>query len=239
METPTEAEPELLKVPAPLAPKERRYIQEKNAGVFGFFVNAWRDRRVLMLVVLVLIASNVVIALGMVALLYRDQIVIVVDQEGNMVIGPAVDFAKANKLHTMHGLMATWCLLNRSPSGFEQKELIDALFYKDAAAKARRELDTAMQELKTKDIRQLADVKDVHVAAVRQEGKYQMYYIDVSGQVTRNGVFGGQAFREIQDFRILFKCIRNPRISQNGRYPLVVLDYTYKAAANGEDKTVP
>ena len=94
METPTEAEPELLKVPAPLAPKERRYIQEKNAGVFGFFVNAWRDRRVLMLVVLVLIASNVVIALGLVTLLYRDQIVIVVDQEGNMVIGPAVDFAK-------------------------------------------------------------------------------------------------------------------------------------------------
>lgn len=239
METTTGAEPELLKVPAPLAPQERRYIQEKNAGVFGFFVNAWRDRRVLMLVVLVLIASNVVIALGMVALLYREQIVIVVDQEGNMVIGPAVDFAKANKLHTMHGLMATWCLLNRSPSGFEQKELIEALFYKDAAAKARRELDAAMPELKAKDIRQLADVKDVHVAAVKQEGKYQMYYIDVSGQVTRNGVFGGQAFREIQDFRILFKCIRNPHISQNGRYPLVVLDYTYKAAANGEDKTVP
>ena len=235
METTTSPE-ELLKVPAPSTPQQRRYIQEKNAGIFGTLVNAWRDRRVLMLVVLTLIASNVFIALGLVTLLYREQVVIVVDQEGNMVIGPAVDFAKANKLHTMHGLMATWCLLNRSPSGFEQKELQEALFYKDAGTKARRELEAAMPELKSKDIRQLADVKDVHVAAVKQEGKYQMYYIDVSGQVTRSGVFGGQAFREIQDFRILYKCVRNPRISANGRYPLVVLDYSYKTPVTGEEK---
>jgi hypothetical protein len=190
-------------------------------------VGAWRDRRLLVILVLILIATNAIVPIALVSLLYRTQIVLVADEAGNLVIGPGVDFSDANKVHTTSAILATKALLDRNPTGFDMPELVENLYFNKSLKQAQEEVKAALPDLKLKSVHQKAEVAKVEVVSVRQAGKLQIYYINVSGQIVRSGRVAGTAIREVDNFRIQLECWRNPRLNENGRYPLVVAGYSY------------
>lgn len=187
----------------------------------------WRDRRLLVVLVLILIATNAIVPIALVALLYRTQIVLVADEGGNLVIGPGVDFSDANKVHTTSAILATKALLDRNPAGFDTPELVENLYFSESLKQAEEEMKAALPDLKLKSIHQKAEISGVDVVSVRQAGKIQIYYVNVAGQVIRSGRVSGTPIREVDNFRIQFECWRNPRLTENGRYPLVVANYSY------------
>lgn len=190
-------------------------------------VAAWRDRRLLVLLVLILIITNAIVPIALVSLLYRTQIVLVADEAGNLVIGPGVDFSDANKVHTTSAILATKALLDRSPTGFDMPELVENIYFNKSLKQAQEEVKAALPDLKLKSIHQKAEVSKVEVVSVRQAGKVQIYYINVAGQIIRDGRVAGTLIREVDNFRLQLECWRNPRLNENGRYPLVVAGYSY------------
>lgn len=190
-------------------------------------VSRFRDRRFLALLVLLLIVTNTIMPLGLVWMLYREQIVVVTDQQGNMVIAPGMDFSDASKLHTASGLIATKALLERNPTGLDTPEMVRNLFIRDGWKKAQAEMAAAMPELARKDIHQKVELSSIDVTGVRQAGDVQIYYIRTTGQIIRNGHLEGTLIQEVDNFSIQYEMWRNPRLTQNGRYPLVVVNYRY------------
>lgn len=213
-------DPELTEIPVPAK------RPEKPKGIVQL-VAAWRDRRLLVALVLILIVTNAAVPIALVALLYRTQIVLVADEGGNLVVGPGLDFSDANKVHTTCAILATKALLDRNPTGFDTPELVNNLYFSDSLKQAEKELKDALPDLKLKSIHQKAEISKVDVVSVRQAGKIQIYYINVAGQVIRDGRVSGTPIREVDNFRIQFECWRNPRLTENGRYPLVVAKYSY------------
>lgn len=190
-------------------------------------MSRFRDRRLLASLVVLLIATNAIVPISLVWMLYREQIVVVADEQGNMVIGPGMDFSDASKLHTIAGLMATKALLERNPTGLDTPEMVRNMFVRDAYKKAQAEIAAAMPELGRKDIHQKVEVSSIDVTGVRQAGSVQIYYIKTTGQIIRNGRLEGTGIQEVDNFSIQYEMWRNPRLTQNGRYPLVVTNYRY------------
>lgn len=188
-------------------------------------IQGWKDRRVLAVIMVCLLAGNIFEPIALVSLLYRDQIVLVVDAEGNMIVGPGVDFAHATAMQTTHAVMATQALLSLSPAGYDEPELLKNLFHDNALKHADATLKGALPEIQAKDIHQKCEIAKVEVLAVKQEGKFQMYYLRTSGQIIKSDEVQGQPLREVEAFELTLRCVRNPRLTVNGRFPLVVVDY--------------
>lgn len=183
----------------------------------------------LLLFSLALLAANVLTPIVLVQLLHREQVVLVVDQEGNVIVGPGVDFAKATRLHSQQAMLAASALLNRNPTGFQHPEQVEGLFVDEAGQTCKAELEAALPDLKSKDIRQVCEVGQIDVKSIHESARQQFYYIEVRGEIVQNGLVASEAFRAVRPFTILFKFLRNPRLTQNGKFPLVCVNYSYKS----------
>lgn len=212
------AEPE--SIPVPFQRPDRQLPPRE-------LVSRFLDRRLLVFLVLLLIVVQAVVTLGLVWMLYREQIVVIADEQGNMVISPGMDFSEASKVHSISGLMATKALLERNPTGWDTPEMVSNMFMRDAWKKAQAELHAALPDLARKDIHQKVELASIDVTGVRQTGSVQIYYIKTTGQIIRNGRLEGTFIQEVDNFAIQFEMWRNPRLTQNGRYPLVVTNYRY------------
>lgn len=191
-------------------------------------IHSWYDRRILVGMVAVLLLAVIIVPVMLVKLLYREQIVLVVDAEGNTIIGPGVDFSQARALHTSHAELATIGLLSMSPVGFDHVDLLKNLFHASIMKKVNTDLEKALPSIKLKDIHQKPEISKVEVLSTRQEGKYQMYYLRTSGQIIKSGQAQGQPIREVETYELTLQCVRNPKLTTNGRFPLVVTDYILK-----------
>lgn len=191
-------------------------------------VSFFKDRRLLTFLVLILVVTNCVTPILLVSLLYRTQIIIVADEQGNIVIGPGVDFAEANKVHTMCGVLATKALLERNPAGWDSPELVKNMYHPDAYEVALADLKSSLKEMEAKQIHQKVEIESVRVESIKQTVGSQIYYITVNGQIIRMGTIDGTPVREVDTFRVQYEMWRNPRLTENGRYPLVVKSYVFK-----------
>lgn len=191
-------------------------------------VSFFKDRRLLTMLVLILIVTNCLTPIILVSILYRTQIIIVADEQGNIVIGPGVDFSEANKVHTMCGVLATKAFLERNPAGFDSPELVKNMFHPDAYEVALVDLKNSIKEMETKQIHQKVEVESVKVESIKQTVGSQIYYITVTGQIIRMGNVEGTPVREVDTFKVQYEMWRNPRLTENGRYPLVVKSYVFK-----------
>jgi hypothetical protein len=198
-------------------------------------VSHFRDRRFLVWLAVLLVVANILTPLLVATVLFKKQIVVVADAGGNMVIAPGLDFRQADKIHTTCAMLATQALLQRNPSGFDMPEMVSNLFVRAGKTQADEELKAAQPGLFRKSMHQKVEVESVNVTAVSKRADIQIYYIQVKGQVIRDGQIGGARVREVDQFAILLEMWRNPRLTENGRYPLVVADYHYEfITATGE-----
>ena len=190
-------------------------------------VSRFKDRRFLAFLCLVLIVSNILTPALVAIILRRDQLVIVTSESGNMVIAPGLDFSEAEKVHKTCALLATQALLQRNPTGFDMPEMVNNLFFRDGKIKADDEIYSALPNLKKRSMHQKVEISTIKVNSVKKTANIQIYYIQVAGQIIRDGNIGGTRVREVDQFTVLYQMWQNPRLTENGRYPLVVADYKY------------
>jgi hypothetical protein len=190
-------------------------------------VSRFKDRRFLAGLCGLLVVSNIVTPWLVASALYRKQIVLVADSGGNIIIAPGLDFKEASKIHTTCGLLAAQALLQRGPAGFDMPDMVDNIFFRDGRKKAQDEIADALPALSSRSMHQKVEVSNIEVKSVRQTQGIQIYFIEVDGQIIRDGQISGARVREVDEVKLLFQMWQNPRLTENGRYPLVVADYKY------------
>lgn len=190
-------------------------------------MSRFRDRRFLAGLCGLLVISNAVTPWLVARALHREQIVLVADSGGNMIIAPGLDFKEASKIHTTCGLLAAQALLQRSPAGFDMPDMVDNLFFRAGRKKAEDEITKALPALSSRSMHQKVEIASIGVQSVRQTQGIQIYFIEVAGQIIRDGRISGARVREVDEVKLLFEMWRNPRLTENGRYPLVAADYQY------------
>lgn len=212
----------------PLAEIPITHRRDKKSQVPEQLVSRFRDRRFLVWLCLLLVISNILTPALVATVLFKKQIVVVADEGGNMVIAPGLDFRQAAKIHTTCAVLATQALLQRNPTGFDMPELVGNLFVRAGKTKADEELKLALPNLGKRSMHQKVEIESVNVTSVSKRADIQIYYIQVKGQIIRDGNIGGARVREVDQFAVLYEMWRNPRLTENGRYPLVVADYRYE-----------
>lgn len=190
-------------------------------------VSRFKDRRFLSWLCVLLVVSNIVTPSLVAFVMFRKQIVLVADSAGNMVIAPGLDFKEASKVHTTCGLLAAQALLQRGPAGFDMPDMVSNIFFREGKRKADDEIANALPALTSRGMHQKLEVSKIEVKSVQQTQGIQIYFIEVEGQIIRDGQISGARVREVDEVKLLFQMWQNPRLTENGRYPLVVADYKY------------
>ena len=223
----SEVEPtEFVPAPRPTRSDERAaaaVAASKQPGAMQKLINLTFDRRSLLGVIFLLIVGLVVQPMLFIGRLVEPEKIFAIDAEGNIIMGPAVRFEKSTRLHTLMADEATVGLLNRTPAGFAHEDFLTTLFADAPLAKARAEVKREEEDYKRRDIRQAAFIHEVRVSVSGDD-----YYLRVSGELVRSLVDNLQPFRETPPFQVVFHCKRNPRITVNNRFPLVVVDYRHE-----------
>jgi len=156
--------------------------------------------------------------------------VVVMDEAGVFHIAPVTGLDDAEKLHAYVSTLAADALLNRSPAGPDNRELLKQLYVEPAHSYALKIIEGETAEFTKKNIHQKAEISEISTIGTAN-GRIISH---VKGQIVRTGVFGGQTFSESYLFETVLTLVRNPNLSTNGRLPLAVWNLKYKAVKNGD-----
>ena len=150
--------------------------------------------------------------------------VVIIDPAGTYYVSPLLDFQEAKDFHAQQSTLATTAFLERNPNGFDNPELLKAMFLKFAYGKALRQLITETPEFKSKQLHQKVEIAKIDILETRED----FVMTQVSGQLIRTGIFEEKAFSEAVPFQLAFKMRRNPDMTKNGRFPTAVSDFKYE-----------
>lgn len=206
-----ESETRHQKPPSANAQKARSSLLSENAS-----------KRLWMGIAGLLLIINIASPIVLIQLLRKDQLVIAIDGADTFHIGPGADFEQSEQLMTTHGVLAALTLLQRSAVGFDLPEMLQQLFTAEAKAKATAQLEEVLEELKSKNERWRPEIAKVEMVSIEAD---KLFALRVTGQLIKNGVAAGQPYEVPYNFTLLLRFVRNPRLMQNARYPLVVYDF--------------
>ncbi len=133
-------------------------------------------------------------------------------------------FAAITNLHVRVAEDASYAFLNRSPIDFDQPERVQLLFLPEALAKAREHFAYDLRERQAKQLHQKAEISRVQFARVGEE----QVLVSVRGQLIQVGVFEGQIVADPVSFKLDLDLVRNPNLSLNASFPLVVRNFKYE-----------
>ncbi len=148
---------------------------------------------------------------------------ILVDSANNVIVARAESFAEAWQLHEQQAKLATRTFLNRTPTDFDDPDLIQVLFLGDALTQARQQLAEEAPQREARQLHQKAEIGSIE----QIETHDQLVRVHVTGQLVRTGVFHGQSFGETIPFKLSLTLLRNPNLIQNGRFPTAVKAFIY------------
>jgi hypothetical protein len=198
------------------APLPQRTVAQK-------LIHLTFDRRALLLVIAGLVVALVVQPKLFVDRLVEPEKVFVIDAEGNIVMGPVVRFEKSEKMQRLLATQATDGLLNRTRDGFSDEDFLTTLFADQPLAQARAEFKKEEDDYKKRNIEQSVYIYEWHYTAQGDD-----YYLRTKGVLHRVLTDNLQNLRQSPDFQVVFHCKKNPRITINNRFPLVVVEYQYE-----------
>ena len=178
------------------------------------------------LIAVVAVGCAIVAPLLLVQRFKERERVIVIDPANTYYVSPLLSFAEANELHIQQTTYAATAFLGRNPIAFDQPELLKRMFLKAAYNKALEMQQREGPEFKAKDLHQKAEVAQISILQTRQDS----VLTQVTGQLIRTGVFQEKAFTEAIPFKLSLKMVRNPDMTQNGRFPTAVSDFKYEPA---------
>jgi hypothetical protein len=190
----------------------RLFVDRNRLALFWFLIAA----------IAILIA--VVQPLFLVERLKQRERIVVIDPAGTYYVSPLLEFSEAKQLHAAQGALAAQALLNASPLGVDDSNLLKNLFLPQALKKAKQFWESTQPEFESKQIHQKVEIAQINILETRDD--YTL--IEVKGQLVRNGLFQDQTFTESPAFRIAFKMLKNPNLLENGRFPTAVKDFKYE-----------
>jgi hypothetical protein len=158
----------------------------------------------------------------------RDERVVVIDPASTFYVSPVLKFQDAKELHVQQSTLATTAFLDRNPNGFDNDDLLKQMFLHRAYLKAAAFQAAEEPEFKAKQLHQKAEVSGITILNTRDN----FVLTQVSGQLIRDGVFGGKTFTEAIPFKLLLKLQRNPNMVLNGRFPTAVNNFKYETLAH-------
>jgi hypothetical protein len=149
--------------------------------------------------------------------------VALLDGSESVLVANMVDPVTSKEMQDTLALLATQCLLNRNPAGFESEEIMKRLYLPSVAAKAHTEFAGVAQQFKSSKIYQSVRVGRIvtkildpdHVAA------------KVIGQIDLIEDQNGERTPDTQAVTLEFQFVRNPYLGKLKLYPLIVKGYTY------------
>lgn len=158
--------------------------------------------------------------------------VVILDPGGTLIYAPLQGFEEAGSLHAYHARLACLALLQRNPIGPDLPDLLKRLYLEPARMKAASIYRQQNPEFKEKQIHQKVEVTKIDILDTRQikDGAGQSFEtvrVRAEGNLVRTGIVNQLEFREPVKFQTEFLFIRNPDLLANGRFPLVVQDFTY------------
>lgn len=203
------------------------------SGAKASLLSELNGKRVWMGIAAVEFAALIIVPVWIVSIMQQPVQVIAVDGANTFHIGPAVDFSSSSELRDSHALQATWALLTRSQVGFSLPEMQQGLFNKDARDLADKDLEGQIEDLKIKKMRVVPEVSKMETVTVQED----RVFMRVTGQMIHRGEAAGQLFEYPENFVLLLRFIRNPDLTKNAKYPLVVYDYELrKSPASAESE---
>ncbi|MBL9170589.1 MAG: hypothetical protein JNN07_22850 [Verrucomicrobiales bacterium] len=149
---------------------------------------------------------------------------IVVDSRGATTMGYNVRLQDATNVHFRAAADATFALLNRRPSGFDQPELLAELFQPAALEKARAWSDREKAERTSKSIHQKAEASHYEYGQL-SDGRA---LVTIKGQLILVGTIGSQHLVESTRFQLELQLALNPDLTSNARHPLLVSNFRYE-----------
>lgn len=145
---------------------------------------------------------------------------------GTLILSPLLDPASSKETVDIEATWAAKCVLDRSPAGLDNEQLLDLLFNLPTAKKAKDEFGALKNEYQAKRLRSHVEIAEVSSQPVG-EG---ILKVRVSGQVVTTGTVNGDLVQDVEPKVIDFLMARNPDLGRNKRYPLLVAGYEYAQA---------
>lgn len=190
-------------------------------GILRLFADHGWAARVWFVVALLAIGWSVIQPFLIIRAYRTQERVVILDEAGTFHVSPLLNFEDANRLHISQALLACIALFQRNPNGFDYPDLLEKMFLPEALAKAKEFQSAELPEFKAKQIHQKVEVFRIDVLQTRND----VVLVEVTGQFLRIGLFNGQSFAESPKFKARLTLARNPRLTQNGRYPMAVWQF--------------
>ena len=150
--------------------------------------------------------------------------VVIVDPAGTYYLSPLLDFREAKEFHVQQSTLAATAFLERQPGGLDHPELLKQLFLKSAQERVQKLLLTEVDEFKSKQLHQKAEIARIDILETRDDA----VMTQITGQLIRTGIFEQRTFTESIPFRLGLRLRRNPDMSRNGRFPTAVSEFKYE-----------
>jgi len=146
---------------------------------------------------------------------------VVLDPAGNWILAPGTTFAGAGDLHVQQALLATTALLLRNPEDFDQPEVLQALFARNALAQAIQLKSTEAAEFQERRLQQKPQVARINAIETREERAH----IEVIGELLRTGLYKQTVFTEVIPFKLRLMFRPNPDLLRKRRQPTLVTEF--------------
>mgnify|MGYP000895714458 CR=1 FL=1 len=146
---------------------------------------------------------------------------VVLDPAGNWTLAPAATFADAHDVQVQQALLATTALLLRNPDDFDQAEVLQALFARNALSQAIQLKGIEASEFQERRLHQKPQVARINAIETRDDRAQ----IEVTGQLIRTGLYEQTPFTEVIPFRLRLVFRPNPDPLRMRRQPVLVTEF--------------
>jgi hypothetical protein len=153
----------------------------------------------------------------------KDKVVVLDLASGSLLLSPLVDPGDSKDILDISASWAAKAILDRSPAGLDNEELIGILFNSETARKIRDEFAALKAQYDQKNLRSHVEIKSIDAQTVGNG----IIKAKVAGQVILTGTVHGTAIQEVQSVVIEVSLARNPDLGRNKRYPLMCFGYSY------------
>jgi len=153
----------------------------------------------------------------------KEKVVVFDLASGSLLLSPLVDPGDSRDILDISASWAVKAILDRSPAGLDNEELVGLLFNTETGRKVRDEFAVLKTQYVQKSLRSHVEIKSIDAQSVGNG----LIKITVDGQVIQTGTIHGQAIQEVQPITLELSMARNPDLGRNRRYPLMCYGYQY------------
>jgi hypothetical protein len=153
----------------------------------------------------------------------KDGRALIMDAAGNFHLVKSQPFKKAKAIQIECVRFAAKSLLDRSTKGFDDKLGLEQVYLtKNCGDQIKKIVDQEQKEFELKNISQTCEVGSIKI--IQQRKNY--YIANIEGQLVRACKYMDHSYVDVRKFNLGLMLYKNPNMSTNGRFPLVVVQIT-------------